>query len=83
RHLPVQLVQKALNVLTDSGLLHRLEKGDDFVYIPLCAVESLTVGEMLKKIQNKGNLICPGLEGEKFHQLLEALQNPDTLVKEL
>lgn len=83
RHLPVQLVQKALNVLTDSGLLHRLEKGDDFVYIPLCAVESLTVGEMLRKIQNRGNLICPGLEGEKFHQLLQALQHPDTLVKEL
>ena len=83
RHLPVQLVQKALNVLTDSGLLQRLEKGDDYIYIPLCPVESLTVGQMLKKIQNHGNMVCPGLEGEKFQELVKALQDPTALVKEL
>lgn len=83
RHLPVQLVQKALNVLTDSGLLKRLEKGDDYIYIPLCAVESLTVGQVLKKIQSHGNMFCPGLEGEKFKELIAALQTPSALVKEL
>ena len=83
RHLPVQLVQKALNVLTDSGLLQRLEKGDDYIYIPLCPVESLTVGQMLRKIQNHGNMVCPGLEGEKFQELVKALQDPSALVKEL
>ena len=83
RHLPVQLVQKALNVLTDSGLLKRLEKGNDYIYSPLCAVESLTVGQVLKKIQSHGNMFCPGLEGEKFKELIAALQTPSALVKEL
>jgi membrane protein len=83
RHLPVQLVQKALNVLTDSGLLVRMEKGDDYVYIPICAVETLTVGETLRKIQSYGNHFCPGLGGEKYKELTEALRNPGALVKEL
>ena len=83
RHLPVQLVQKSLNVLTDSGLLVRMEKGDDYVYIPVCAVESLTVGETLKKIQSCGNHFCPGLSGDKYKELTQALRNPGTLVKEI
>ena len=46
-------------------------------------MESLTVGQVLKKIQSHGNMFCPGLEGEKFKELIAALQTPSALVKEL
>ena len=82
--LPVQMAERAVNVLTSAGLLIRLEdRADEPVYLPSVAVESLTVGDVLLKIQRYGDSQCPGLEGEEYKKLIEALQKPTTLVRNL
>jgi membrane protein len=75
--LPISLVTGAINVLTETGLLMYVvnKPGDSFAVAPAIDPTTLTLGELLRRLANKGSKGFIPQFDQRFSSVNEALDS--------